>query len=238
MNEKEKEMYKLGAYNRDNRMSDLVCDNYPVLLVMSRFGIALGFGDKSIGEVCEENGVHTGTFLAVVNLLLDEGEAEDYRDDISVDALLGYLHNSHDYFLNFRLPAIRRNLLGAIDCGGKDIVIAILRFFDEYVAEVQKHMRYEETTVFPYVASLLDGVPPEGYSIAVFRKRHDQVEAKLTELKNILIKYYPATGSNELNSVLFDIFTCEQDLASHNYIEDYLFVPAIQELEGKIGKTR
>ena len=206
-------MYKLGAYNRDNRMSDLVCDNYPVLLVMSRFGIALGFGDKSIGQVCDENGVHTDTFL-------------------------GYLHNSHDYFLNFRLPAIRRNLLGAIDCGAKDIAIAILRFFDEYVAEVQKHMRYEERTVFPYVTALLNGVHPGEYSIAVFRKRHDQVEAKLTELKNILIKYYPATSSNELNSVLFDIFTCEQDLASHNYIEDYLFVPAIQELENQIDETR
>ena len=59
-------MYKLGAYNQNNRMSDLVCDNYPVLLVMSRFGIALGFGDKSIGEVCRENGVHTETFLADV----------------------------------------------------------------------------------------------------------------------------------------------------------------------------
>ena len=231
-------MYKLGAYNQDDRMSDLVCDNYPVLLVMSRFGIALGFGDKSIGEVCRENGVHTGTFLAVVNLLLNEDEAEEYRGDISVGALLGYLHNSHDYFLHFRLPAIRRNLLGAIDCGGKDIAIAIFRFFDEYVAEVQKHMRYEESTVFPYVNALLRGERPAGYSIAVFRKRHDQVEAKLTELKNILIKYYPASGSNELNSVLFDIFTCEQDLASHNYIEDYLFVPAIQELEHKIEETR
>ena len=49
---------------------------------------------------------------------------------------------------------------------------------------------------------------------------------------------YPATSSNELNSVLFDIFTCEQDLASHNYIEDYLFVPAIQELENQIDETR
>ena len=231
-------MYKLGAYNQDNRMSDLVCDNYPVLLVMSRFGIALGFGDKTIGQVCEECEVHTGTFLAVVNLLLDEGEAEDYKGDISVGALLGYLHNSHDYFLNFRLPTIRRNLLGAIDCGEKDIAIAILRFFDEYVAEVQKHMRYEETTVFPYVTSLLRGVRVGEYSIAVFRKRHDQVEAKLTELKNILIKYYPASSTNELNGVLFDIFTCEQDLASHNYIEDYLFVPAIQELERKIEQAK
>ena len=104
-------MYKLGAYNQNNRMSDLVCDNYPVLLVMSRFGIALGFGDKSIGEVCRENGVHTETFLAVVNLLLDEGDVDDYKNVISTGALLEYLHNSHDYFLSFRLPAIRCNLL-------------------------------------------------------------------------------------------------------------------------------
>ena len=231
-------MYKLGAYNQNNRMSDLVCDNYPVLLVMSRFGIALGFGDKSIGEVCRENGVHTETFLAVVNLLLDEGDVDDYKNVISAGALLEYLHNSHDYFLNFRLPAIRYNLLNAIDGGEKDISIAILRFFDEYVAEVQKHMRYEESTVFPYVNSLLAGVKPDMYNIAIFRKRHDQVEAKLTELKNILIKYYPASSSNELNSVLFDIFTCEQDLASHNYIEDYLFIPVIQTLEYNIERKK
>ena len=231
-------MYKLGAYNQNNRMSDLVCDNYPVLLVMSRFGIALGFGDKSIGEVCRENGVHTETFLAVVNLLLDEGDVDDYKNVISAGALLEYLHNSHDYFLNFRLPAIRCNLLNAIDGREKDISIAILRFFDEYVAEVQKHMRYEESTVFPYVNSLLAGVKPDMYNIAIFRKRHDQVEAKLTELKNILIKYNPASSSNELNSVLFDIFTCEQDLASHNYIEDYLFIPVIQTLEYNIERKK
>lgn len=34
-----------------------------------------------------------------------------------------------------------------------------------------------------------------------------------------------------LNSVLFDIFSTEEDLASHNHIEDSLFIPAILELE-------
>ena len=50
---------------------------------------------------------------------------------------------------------------------------------------------------------------------------------KITELKNILIKYYPGAGTNMLNSVLFDIFATEEDLASHTRVEDYLFVPAI-----------
>ena len=122
---------------------------------------------------------------------------------------------------------------------GRDIMQkvkpSILRFFDEYVAEVHKHMDYEEQKVFPYVEGLLRGEHPEGYSIDIFRRHHDQVEAKLAELKRIIIRYYPSGSTNELNGVLFDIFTCERDLASHNDIEDRLFIPAIKRLEERTG---
>lgn len=63
-------------------------------------------------------------------------------------------------------------------------------------------MTYEEQTVFPYVESLLSGEKNAAYSIDIFRRQHDQVEAKLRELKNIIIKYYPSGGTNELNGVL------------------------------------
>lgn len=211
-------------------MSDLVCDRYPVLLIMSRFGIALGFGDKSIGEVCRDSGVDTATFLAVVNMDPLGDEMPDPAA-ISVGALVGYLRNSHNYFLDFRLPAIRCQLSEAVGGSRNDVAFAIMRFFDEYVAEVHKHMEYEEHKVFPYVDALLAGRRPEGYSIDVFRRHHDQVEMKLSELKRIIIRYYPSGSTNELNGVLFDIFTCERDLASHNAVEDRLFIPAIKRLE-------
>ena len=93
-------------------------------------------------------------------------------------------------------------------------------------------MEYENEKVFTYVRGLLQGKKPESYSIGVFARHHDQINVKLTELKNIIIKYYPANGDNpSLNAALFDIFSCEEDLASHNRVEDYLFVPAIMELE-------
>lgn len=211
-------------------MCDLVCDRYAVLQVMSRFGIALGFGDKSIAEVCADNQVDTATFLAVVNLLMNHGLGEKLADGISVRALTDYLHNSHGYFLNFRLPAIRRKLIEAVDCAQNDVSFAILRFFDEYVAEVQRHMSYEEQRVFPYVEKLLAGERSADYSMEIFRRHHDQVDAKLGELKNIIIKYYPSGSTNELNGVLFDIFTCEQELASHNAVEDEILVPAVERL--------
>lgn len=226
-------MYKSGGYTGDNRMCDLVCDRYPVLQVMSRFGISLGFGDKTIAEVCEENKVDTATFLAVVNLLMNFGNGAELAEGISVRSLTDYLHNSHGYFLEFRLPAIRRKLIEAVDCSLSDVSFAIMRYFDEYVAEVNKHMAYEEQTVFPYVESLLSGEKNVSYSMDVFRRQHDQVESRLRELKNIIIKYYPAGGTNELNGVLFDIFTCEQELATHNAVEDEIFIPAVERLAAK-----
>ena len=78
---------------------------------------------------------------------------------------------------------------------------------------------------------LIEGRKDPKYNITIFRKRHDQIESKISDLKNILIKYYPGEGSYLLNSVLFDIFATEADLASHTRVEDFLLVPAVAALE-------
>jgi len=227
-----KRMYHLGKYKETDKMSDLICENYPMLLVMSRFGIALGFGEQTIGEVCRNNGVDTNTFLTVVNMLISDGKPDKSALAVSVQSLISYLRKSHVYFLDFRLPAIRRSLQEAIVFDRNDVALAIMRYYDEYVDEVRKHMQYEEDVVFPYVSALLDGVHRD-YRIETFRKQHDQIDAKLSELKDIIIKYVPARSSNELNSVLYDIFTCASDLESHNKVEDDLFIPVITALELK-----
>ena len=47
-----------------------------------------------------------------------------------------------------------------------------------------------------------------------------------------------------MNGVLFDIFACEADLASHNQVENRLFVPVVERLERErtnsagVGKVR
>lgn len=230
-------MYRLGKYTERDNMSELISENYRVLSVLSRFGIALGVGDKTIGEVCGESNVDAKTFLTVVNMLLDEdGSLDKDSYEFSLKSLMTYLHNAHEYFLGYRLPSIRTELEAALEDKNSNLARAILNYFDEYVAEVQSHMMYEENTVFPYVRALTGDGRPVDYSIDIFRERHDKVESRLSEFKNILIKYYSAKNTNEINNVLFDIFNCEHDLASHNEIEDRLFVPAIAELENKKRK--
>lgn len=215
-------------------MSALICSNYPMLLVMSRFGLDLGFGEASIEEACAKSGVDTYTFLVVVNTLLTEDmrPTEVDYEKISMEALIQYLRNAHTYFLEYRLLDIREKLNSAIP--QKDAVsVAIINYYDEYVAEVRNHMMNEEERLFPYVEAIARGEKVATYSSGEFSKHHDRVEAKLTEFKNIIIKYYPAKSTNELNSVLYDIFSCERDLASHNTIENLLLVPTIKYLESK-----
>ena len=194
-------------------------------------------GDKSVQDVCEAQGVDYRTFLAVANFISEEQYTYSGDENVfSISALMDYLKRAHTYFLDFKLPVIRRKLIEAIDCSGTDnIAYLILKFFDEYAKEVRRHMEYENEAVFTYVEKLLEGKLAENYDIATFASKHNQIESKLTELKNIIIKYYPEKeNNNKLNAVLFDIFNCEHDLASHCQVEDYMFVPAVAQLERRL----
>ncbi len=221
---------KVGRYIPSDLMSDLICENYPMLLVMSRFGIDLGFGDDTIEEVCQKSEVDMTTFLAVVNMLVvsDKRALKIDFKLISLSSMILYLHNSHEYFLEYRLPSIRRKLIESLDRNDDAVSIVIVNYFDEYVREVNSHMMYEENTLFPYIKAILDGTASGKYCSNVYSEHHDKIATKLSELKSIIIKYYPAKTTNELTNVLYDIFSCERDLASHNDIEDRLLVPAIK----------
>ncbi|MBQ8760064.1 MAG: hemerythrin domain-containing protein [Bacteroidales bacterium] len=216
-------------------MRDLVKDNSALILVMGRFGISLGFGDKSVREVCRMHHVNENTFLEVVNFVSNK----DYNyESISLSSLIGYLKQAHEYYLDFNLPNIRRKLIEAIDCSGTDeLAMLILKFYDEYVTEVRKHMEYENEVVFSYVEQLSQGFLNRNFTISNFAGKHTPIGYKLKELKDIIIRYYPEKNNYQLNQVLLEIILSEQDLTSHCMIEDKLFVPAVKLVEQQLKKS-
>ena len=219
-------------------MCDVICDEPSLLQMISRFGIPLGVGEQTVRQVCEAHGVDTPTFLSVANFIRRgaRGAAESI-DRVSVECLTNYLKQAHTYFLDFQLPTIRRKLLEALDCSQPgEVSYLILKFYDDYMGEVRKHMQHENRKVFGYVEELLKGHRTGEYTISQFARGHNSIDVKLQELKNIIIKYYAPTEQAELlNNVLFDIFTCERDLRIHCQVEDDIFVPAVQILEEKVG---
>ena len=225
-------------FSETDKMCQVISEEYHLLQLMSRFGISLGFGERTVREVCEEHGVDVATFLAVANFIKGgEHTAAYFIDKVSVRALISYLEQAHAYFLDFQLPEMRRKLLSAIafDNDTTQVPILIMKFFDEFYGEVRNHMQSENRRTFPYVEALLEGRLSETYNISMYSRNHDAIDKRLQELKNIIIKYYKSgKDTQRLSSALFDIFNCESELHVHNAIEDYLFVPAVKLLEESV----
>ena len=219
-------------YESGDKMIMLIKDNYSTLQALGSFGINLGFGDKTVAETCEMNGVDTYTFLAVVNFTINDSASYENDDQISVPTLLHYLEASHTYYLDFQLPFIRRELQESIS-EGDQLGQLIMKFYDEYAHEIRRHMKYEEKTLFPYVQSLIENRPTSDYNIETFSKHHESADKKLRELKLLIIKYLPANAhlNNKLMATLYDIYNNEEWLRQHAEVEDHIFTPAIRRLE-------
>ena len=229
------------SYKPTDKLCDIVCSDDAMLQVLNRFEIPLGFGEATVQQVCDKHNVDCATFLCIVNVIHQGTSYIKDETTISITSVIDYLRHSHHYFLNFRLPRIRKKLVKAMemDANGK-IQTLILRSFDEYALEMRHHMDDEDHKLFQYMTELLQGKCRENYNAMVFAEGHhplndSHVEARLSELKNIIIKYYPAEQNNLLlNSALEDIFSCNKELTNHCMIEDVILIPAILKLEKQI----
>lgn len=225
-------------YEPDDKMISLIRDNYNLLQSLGSFGISLGFGDKTVSQVCEEQHVDTYTFLAVVNFTINGYRDFDDATRLSMPTLLQYLKASHDYFIGFQLPFIRKELVDALD--DKDnLARLILKLYDEYARSITAHMKYEEKNVYPYVEALLQGKSVNDFEIDMYSKHHGQESSKLRELKSIIIKYLPSDGlhNNQLSATLYDIYNNEEWLSLHAQVEDEIFIPAVRRLEQKLKQS-
>lgn len=226
----------MKLYEPDDKMLELIRDNYNVLQSLSAFGIGMGFGAKTVREVCEADGVDTFTFLAVVNLTINGYHSQNDIHHLDIRTLLRYLRASHQYYIDFQLPFLRKELVEALVEGDR-LGKLIIKIFDEYARFIAHHMKFEEQTLFPYVEGLLNGERKAGYDIETFSKHHDQTSEKLKELKSIIIKYLPSDPQlgNLLTATLYDIYNLEEWLALHANVEEAIFIPAIKELEKTHG---
>jgi regulator of cell morphogenesis and NO signaling len=216
------------------KLSDLLFTDYSLILILSRFGIKLGFGEKSVEEVCNKYHISPHLFLVVANVSTYNEYFPDEHEIISlnVNELIDYLQASHTYYLEDKIFSIENQLNELYSKNEERYGKMIGQFFSEYKNEVVNHFAYEENTVFPYVRDLLKQNTSINYHINQFEKNHSNIEDKLTDLINILIKYLPENDKNkERENVLFNIFLFAKDLNTHILIENKVLVPCVKLIE-------
>ena len=206
-------------YKATDKIADLMSHEEDAIHVISRFGLGMGVGEQTIVEVCTSHGVHTPTFLAIVNYKVFKHKA--MPTEVDLPTLQQYLRNAHSYFLDFRLPFLRRAIIEAIIPADptSQIPMLILRCYDEFVEEIRTHIAHEE-----------QGLVQEHI------QDDQRITDKLSEIKNLIIKYYPSENVSQkgiatytLIHVMSDLWHTEQDFADHCAIEDEILRPALSQ---------
>ncbi|MBQ9184508.1 MAG: hemerythrin domain-containing protein [Bacteroidales bacterium] len=221
-------------YSSSMKMAELMEGNSLLLGVLQRLGLGFGFGEETVEEVCEKAGVSADTFLLICNVYTIDGymPSHEVLRKVSIKDIVKYLHQSHDYYTGEVLTELEEaigKMIEPCDAAHKKIIRG---FFAAYKEELAKHFQYEETVVFPYVATLLQRGGDKNFSIEQFEENHSNIDEKLGDLINIVMKYMPAECNNlTISNVLLKLFLLRTDLEKHTSIEDNILVPAVNKLE-------
>ncbi len=231
------------------KMADVIHRQHQIAIVLNRFGILLGLGDKTVEQVCVACEIQLDFFLAIVNVFCDKSYfPRETLKNFSMNLIIDYLKKSHHYYNHTKVPAIEEMIqkLCWKNPENETNVVLVNKFWLTYKEELQTHTEYEEQVVFPYmlgVERVFEGrhsdLLPSKYSIDVFEVEHNDLEEKLFDLKNIIIKYLPPPENFDLcNSILFELFRLEKDLNNHARIEDKVMIPKVKEMEKTIARQK
>ncbi len=223
--------------NSQLKMYDIVFENPRILLVLENFNISLGFGEQTIQEICQKHNINEYLFLTIANLYNGKKTTAihiPHFDAAEAKQLLQFLKTSHTYFLDEKIPKLKRLIDQKSEkFPNEKCSIIIKKFIHDYAAEVFIHMNYEDTIVFPYVEALLQKQETT-YTIDQFRKNHSNIEDKLIDLKNLLIKHMPPDYDSVVRRrMLFELYDLEHDINIHDFIENNLLIPIVKRLEMK-----
>jgi regulator of cell morphogenesis and NO signaling len=251
-------MKGLQVFGENSKMADVIHKDYSLIPILGRFGIKLGFGNQSVKEICDSKGIDVGFLLEIINLYHDPDYfPENHLRDYKAKQIVDYLSHTHQYYLNVKIPQIERYIQEMEKDPSIEVRknIGLLRkFFQEYKDEIQEHFKEEEENVFPYILSLENALKEEvcgsdliqrikNCPIEIYERHHDNLDIKLSDMKNIIIRFLPPVQCEDTcEQLLVNLFRMESDLEDHTRIEENVLIPNVKKLERKVmeiyGVTR
>lgn len=220
----------------DMKMSDLIAENPRLLILLEHLNIDFVVSDKTVSLLCDENSLPLQLFLLFGNLYNGyQPEVSQIGSPEDIKAIITFLKNSHIYYKEEKYPEILGYIKQIQDKTHNNEIKLIENFFKDYFTEVLEHLDYEETIAFPYIVKLVEQKGKQtnsDFSANEYREHHTDIETKLTDLKNLLLKHIQISNELPLRRKLFlSLFELDFDLQLHAMIEDAILLPLIADIE-------
>ncbi|MFO7864886.1 MAG: hemerythrin domain-containing protein [Salinivirgaceae bacterium] len=227
-----------------HKAADLIYQKPGLILVLERLGIFLGVQDKTLEELCGEHNINPTVVLALCQMHIDDNYTPANHMHINdIQLIINYLTVSHTYYTEELYPLINESIQAMAEKSASPSIQMVKKFFMDYRSEADNHFDYENNTAFPYILALYKqteepstGVNSE-YSVETYRQHHDNIEEKLDDLKQLLIKYLPNSNCHQLRrNVILYLHRLDRDLKTHARIENDILIPLVKHLEEKLSQ--
>lgn len=198
--------------NYDSVMSEVLAEHNALIPVLNRFGICLGVGDHTLGELCEEYKLNPDFILTVLNVYLDESYLPDHTLPLfDTELIADYFHRTIDNYNNVLVPNIEKHLNAFIALSGDESA--------ELVMLRKLFLRFSER-MKGYLQRMADN------------EDDDLPDDLLHDLKSILIKHLAKEYNQNLAyATIFSVHSLEKDLAAHNRLRNKVLRPKLNELD-------
>ena len=219
-------------FNSRMKLADIIAANHSIILLLPRFGIPLGFGEKSVREICAAANVPVDFMLLVCNLY----SFDDYMPSIeeikaiNMQPLVPYLKASHSYYTDERLPHIEKHIARIAERMDERSGMIFKKFYADFRREITAHFLSEEKNEFPRLLDLQSHGSTYRPAKRQLSKTHAALVDKLNDLTQIVYKYLPGNVMpEETMELVFDILQLSSDIQKHALIEDKILQPLLEQ---------
>lgn len=223
-----------ALFSGNMKMADVLMSNGRLLYILPYFGIGVGFGEKTIEEVCAEYEVSLPLFLMICNHYTCHNYVPNNAElkQVPVENVMWYLQSAHVYYLEMRMPKMIDAVVSLANMHGqaesKDV---LMDFCEKYREAVIAHIKYEEEEVFTYIRKRLLGEKLD-YKVEYFEDSQSlNMSVALRDLRNIIIKFTPRNCPvAKCAVVIYQLCLLEYDLERHSSMENTILLPLIERL--------
>ncbi len=228
----------------DTELSEIVLSHPRTLLLLEHLEISVPIHSKSVSKICSEKKISEGLFVSLANLYMGNQITDRSKINISdLPVIIQFLKKSHSYYHEV-YPQIQVSIQSLQQVNNSPEITMVEKFFREYFLEVKEHLDYEDEIVFPYIHTVYDCLNNKkpfdlvsSYSVTEYKDHHNDIEEKLNDLMNLLIKYLPQKNDMQQRRILFMALSdVNFDLGIHSRVEEEILIPLVEKAEDQLAR--
>jgi regulator of cell morphogenesis and NO signaling len=164
---------------------------------------------------------------------------------LSLDDLLFYIEQSHQYYLVKSLPQISQSIqnLSKVISNSHPSILVLDHFFHKYFKHLKDHIELEDEQIFPYVRTLVEVQNGDfkkldllklcdTYILSTFHENHTDTEIDIKKVRRAIMDFKPPHHANsQYRILLHQLKSFELDLHFHAIIEEEILIPKALQLE-------